>query len=137
MELNKFLLICRRKMQAMNTFIFLQLFPLHKSLPFTDYRPCSKTLALYAKHFMFWPLFFVSSFPFYTRHYTSRHGRLCLSWAILTSLKLQCSFLTCEHLVHYQSIMPFLLSCDLNLYFKWRKIALRSEHTAFHKLYVL
>lgn len=98
MELNKFLLICRRKMQAMNTFIFLQLFPLHKSLPFTDYRPCSKTLALYAKHFMFWPLFFVSSFPFYTRHYTSRHGRLCLSWAILTSLKLQCSFLTCEHL---------------------------------------
>lgn len=54
MEFNKGgLLICRRKMQAMNTFIFPQLFPLHKSLLFTDYRPRSKTLALHAKHFMF------------------------------------------------------------------------------------
>lgn len=30
MQFNKALLICRRKMQAMNTCIFPQLFPLHK-----------------------------------------------------------------------------------------------------------
>lgn len=113
MAFNKPVLICKRKLQVMNSFLFSSLFFLHKRLLFTDYRPYSQVLCLHVKHFMFFPRpLFTSSSPFYT--YTLDQHTWQTTW-VLTPSFLPCncrSLLTCEYLSAPSIYNPPLLSCD-------------------------
>ena len=109
MHFNKALLIRRRKMQAMNIAIFPQLSPLAKRLLSADYTPlprfwlCMQSI-LCSDHCLS-----VHLHPVLKLHFRpeDRVAHICLCYAILTLLKLWCSFLPVNFWEHCHFRTPF------------------------------